>query len=51
MLPRILRLCTNKNQKVQKDAIICLDKIYGVLDKTTIRTMVLPAVLKMRKTA
>jgi len=36
MLPRILRLCLNKNTNVQKDAIICLGKIYKILDKTTI---------------
>ena len=49
MLPRILRLCMNKNQQVQKDAIICLGKIYKILDKTTIQKMVLPALEKMRK--
>ncbi len=37
MLPRILRLCQNKNANVQKDAVICLGKIYNILDKTTIQ--------------
>lgn len=49
MLPRILRLCMNKNVNIQKDAIICLGKIYEIFDKTTIQSMVLPALEKMRK--
>jgi hypothetical protein len=49
LLPKILNLCTDGNNEIRMAALVCLSKIFGLFDRTTINDHILTTLDKVRK--